>query len=473
MTTIKEINEWVTQGESETQEFKQTTGQRTEAAKTLCAMLNHKGGRVIFGVDQNGRVIGQSVTDKTIEDVVHEIRAITPPVYPHIERVPIDHEREVIVVTVKKGTKAPYSINGKPYKRVGTTKKEMTADEGEDMILERRLGVTRWENQIADGWSLDDLDFDEILATLEEGIRRGRTEEPRTRNIEDILTGFKLLDGDKPLRAAVVLFGKSNRLLPGFPQCQIKLAKFKGTDKSEFFDNRLYEGNAFELLRKGESFIRDNIPIESRFVSGKIDREDIPLYPPLATREALSNALCHRDYSIIGGAVTVGLYSDKLEITSPGKLHFGITVEDLYRTHESKLWNPLIAGVFYRRGFIETWGRGTNKIADLAVQAGLARPEFEERTGSVVVRFRVTRYQAPERSGHDLSERQRQILSALEEGKEITLAKIHEVVGKHHGISTIKKDLAFLKQLNLVNLKGAGRGARWSLKGVKISQSRN
>lgn len=463
---MKDLTDWVAEGESETQEFKQTTGQRTEAAKTVCAMLNHKGGRVFFGVDKNGKIVGQSVTDKTIEDVVHEIHAIIPPVYPNIERISLGRdENEVIVVTVKKGTKVPYSIHGKAYKRVGTTKKEMSDDECEEMILERRHGSSNWENQIADGWSINNLESDEIVATLEEAIRRGRTDEPRTRNVEDILRGFKLMKGDKILRAAVVLFGKSSVLLPDFPQCQIKLAKFRGTDKSEFFDNRMYEGNAFELLRKGETFIRDNIPIESRFISGKIEREDIPLYPPLATREALANALCHRDYSIAGGAVTVGLYSDKLEITSPGKLHFGITIDDLYRTHESKLWNPLIASVFYRRGIIETWGRGTNKMAELAAEAGLSRPEFEERTGSLVVRFRSSRYQAPERIGHDLTERHQTILSMLGDGQELALREINEKTEQKFGLRALRDDLLFLKRLRLIDSKGQGRGARWFLKG--------
>lgn len=116
-------------------------GTTNRSCKNPLAMLNHKGGRVIFGVDQNGRVVGKSVPDKTIEDVVHEIRGINPPVYPHIDRVSVGHGNEVIVETVKKGTKAPYSINGQAYKRVGTTKKIMTVDESEEMILERHQAI--------------------------------------------------------------------------------------------------------------------------------------------------------------------------------------------------------------------------------------------------------------------------------------------------------------------------------------------
>ncbi len=76
----------------------------------------------------------------------------------------------------------------------------------------------------------------------------------------------------------------------------------------------------------------------------------------MALREALANAFCHRDYSIGGGSVGVAIHQDRLEITSSGTLHFGLTAEKLFEPHESLPWNPLIAHVFYRRGIIETWG---------------------------------------------------------------------------------------------------------------------
>ena len=106
------------------------------------------------------------------------------------------------------------------------------------------------------------------------------------------------------------------------------------------------------------------------------------------TREALANALCHRDYSIGGGSVGIAVYDDRLEITSSGSLHFGLTPEKLFSPHESRPWNPLIARTFYRRGIIEEWGSGTLKMADLASSSGLPVPEIEDDGGAVTVRFR-------------------------------------------------------------------------------------
>ena len=156
----------------------------------------------------------------------------------------------------------------------------------------------------------------------------------------------------------------------------------------EFLDNRQFNGNAFTLLASAERFLRDTLPIAGRFEQDRFDRIDEPLYPPLATREALANAPCHRDYSIGGGSVGIAVYDDRLEVTSSGSLHFGLTPEKLFEPHESRTWNPLIARTFYRRGLIEEWGSGTLKMADLANRSGLPVPEIEDDGGSVTVRFR-------------------------------------------------------------------------------------
>lgn len=109
-------------------------------------------------------------------------------------------------------------------------------------------------------------------------------------------------------------------------------------------------------MRRAERFLIDSLPVASRIVPGRMEREDTPLLPVEALRKALANAFVHRDYAIGGGSVSVALYDDRLEIISIGELHFGLTPEALFRERESKPWNPMIACTFYRRGFIEAWG---------------------------------------------------------------------------------------------------------------------
>jgi ATP-dependent DNA helicase RecG len=266
------------------------------------------------------------------------------------------------------------------------------------------------------------------------------------------------------LRAAAALFGRPKRLAADYPQCLLRVAKFKGTDKSEFLDNRQFHGNTFELLVKAEQFLRDNLPIAGRVLPNLFERADDPLYPPVALREALANAFCHRDYAIGGGSVAVAVYDDRLEITSSGSLHFGLTAESLFRAHESLPWNPLMARVFYRRGVIEQWGRGTIKIAELTQQAGLPRPEIEDAGGCVTVRFRPSKYIPPQRIGHDLTERQQQILGIL--GASIAPLALREFLpllpaGTPEG--GVRDDLQMLKKLKLAVTSGHGAGARWRL----------
>lgn len=193
-------------------------------------------------------------------------------------------------------------------------------------------------------------------------------------------------------------------------------------------------------------------------------RQDTPLYPVPALREALVNALCHRDYSIRGGAVHVAIYDDRLEVISSGTLPPGVTVGELKRDHVSRPRNPLITEVFYRRGLIEQWGRGTQKIVEWCVAAGQPEPEYEEQPGAVVVRFRPSGYHPPTRVGHNLSERQRQILLILSNGERWRLRDILAKLPGQPVPRTIQEDLRLLKHVGLVESTGRSVAARWWLK---------
>ena len=464
MITLPEIQSWVGGGESETVEFKRTTGERREAARTICAMLNHRGGRVIFGMEPDGRMIGQMISDRTVEEVAQELAEIEPPVFPSIERLDIRDGQQLLVVTAQAGSGRPYSYRGQAYRRVGNTSRQLSREEYNRILLERLHGDQRWENQPAVGWSLADLDGVEITRTLEESIRRGRADDPGTRDPAEMLRGFGLMRDGQILRAAVVLFGRAERIEAELPQGLLRVARFRGKDKTEFLDNRQFHGNAFDLLLKAERFLRENLPVAGRIQPNVFERIDDPLYPPLALREALANAFCHRDYSIGGGSISVGVYDDRLEITSTGTLHFGLTPEALYLPHESLPWNPLIARVFYRRGIIEAWGRGTIRMEELTVRAGLARPEIIETTGCVTVRFSPTRYVPPQRVAQDVTERQQRVLAVLSTAADgLALRDIRRVLGEEVAEWEIKNELAALKHLGLVQVRGHARWARWVL----------
>lgn len=463
MMALAELQAIVSGGETEQIEFKKTTGQRSDGAKAICAMLNGSGGYVFFGVTDEGQIPGMQVTAKTLEDLSHELRRIDPfpPLSP--ERIPLDGGREVVVVSVPGRSGGPYTYDGRPYVRQGPTTLAMPQEQYRRVLLERSHPAHRWELQPAEGIAVADLDHVELIRTVDEAVRRLRLEEPGTRDPEALLRGLRLIRDGQIVNAAVVLFGRADWLFPGYPQCRMRLARFRGTDKTEFLDNRQEVGNAFDLLIRAQRFLRDHLPIAGRIVPTLFERIDDPLYPPAALREALANALCHRDYSIPGGSVGVAIYDDRLEITSTGSLPFGLTPQALAEPHASQPWNPLVADIFFRRGIIDQWGRGTLKILELTQEAGLAAPEFDQRGGEVIVRFNPTRYVPPTRIVRELSPLQQELLVVL---AAIGSAQLHQIRSHLHAntpVATVQDNLRALRQFGLINLDGRGRGARWRL----------
>lgn len=452
-------------GESERLELKSTTGERREAAKTACAMLNHQGGLIIIGATPDGQIAGQQVGRNTLEDLSQEFQEIDPPAFPSIERIPVAINREVLLIRVSRGDMTPYRYRNEAFRRVGNTNRKMSRDDEHRMFLERVHTQLRWENYPAEDWTPDDLDAAEIRRTVNAAIQFGRLSEPLPETTEEMLRGMGLLKDGELLRAAVVLFGREPAIAASsqWMQCLLRVARFQGVSNTgNFTDNRQFRGNAFTLLAHAERFLSDHLPIAGRTTPDSFVRIDEPLYPREALREALANALCHREYSHGGGSVGVGIFDDRLEITSTGALHFGITPEKLFQDHDSRPWNPLIANGFYLRHIIERWGRGTNKMAELTIAAGLPQPEIEEIAGAVTVRFRPSRYIPPRRAELSLTERQREILLILDRAPNgLARGEILAFLGNQYTQRQVRFDLDLLRELNLAVSLGRGRSARW------------
>ncbi len=460
---LQEILNLVAGGESEQLEFKQSSAQFPRAGESLCAFMNGHGGQVLVGVGPDGTVIGQMIADKTFQDLAHVLRRFDPPIPIETERVPVGTSgREVLVLgAAPTSDSLPCTYDGRPYQRIGTTTSVMPQETYQRMLLERAHSRHRWENEIAD-IAIGELDVEEIRRTIHTSIASGRLPaDISADDLTDVMDRLGLRVRGSLINAAIVAFGRE--FLPHYPQCQLRLARFRGTDKNEFLDQRQLHGHAFGLLSEAMQFLTRHLPVAGRIEAGLFERVDEPLFPPVALREALVNAFCHRDYAQAGGAVSLAIYDDRLEIWSSGGLPLGMKVEDLKQEHLSRPRNPLIAEVFYRRGLVERWGRGTQKIVELCLRAGHPEPEFLEVAGSVGVRFLPSGYVAPLRVGHDLTDRQRQILQALAGGGRRPFASIRAQVNPAVADRTLRDDLSHLKRLGLINSQGHGRGATWFL----------
>jgi len=460
--TIEDLQRIAARGESAQVEFRRSTGTLRAAAKTICGMLNGDGGYVLIGVRDDGSVLGQEISDKTRRDIARELSSIEPQVAIEPDVVPVEGARVALAFSVPGDRSGPYTYDGRPFVRQGPTTRPMEREAFEQRVIEQRDPRRRWEARPATGVRASDLDASEITRTINAAIDRGRLDEPGTRDPEALLRGLGLTRDGSLLNAAVVLFGEKDIFLPDYPQCLLRMARFRGTTKTEFEDNRQVRGHAFRLLQRAQQFLRQHLPIASRVSADEIEREDTPLYPMEALREALANAICHRDYGLSGSSVGVALFDDRLEITNTGTLPPGITVEELTGPHTSQIRNDLIADAFYRRGVIEQWGRGTIKMVELTEAAGLVPPEFEERGGEMVVRFRPVQRAVTADVEEGLSALQNELLRIVQREAPVALSEIQAALTTSAAERTVQENLQALRQQGLVQLTGHGRGARWS-----------
>lgn len=383
--TLKGLKELLSAGETERVEFKESTGQRGDACETLCAFLNKAGGTVVFGVTPKGRLTGQLMDDTTRQKLFAVFQRFEPAPDIEVECVPVDETHTAIVCHVDKGNCRPYVYDGRPYKRVQSSTTVMSQEEYERMLKERGGFRSDWERLVNPTLTLEEIDFDEVKKTARMAVQVGRLDsEVDTEDVPLLLKKFKLMRGDRLTNGAAVLFGNDD--LFDYPQCEMKMARFKGTGKNEFGDERREEGNIFKLLSAATQFCFKHLSLSARVIPYQIERVEQLEIPPVALREAVLNALVHRQYSK-RGSVSLAIYDDRLEVTSPGGFPPGKTVEQIISEHESEPRNERIAHVLYLRKTIETWGRGFDRIREECEKACVSTPVVAEKNGYVRITF--------------------------------------------------------------------------------------
>jgi ATP-dependent DNA helicase RecG len=464
---LDHLRELIALGESETLEFKSSTAETTTAIRTACAMLNKSGGTILFGVRDNGEIVGHQVGEETIERLANDFaRQLNPPGYPKIAVVQLDSGRFVICVGLDSNQTNAFTCEGRFYGRFGNTTRVLSATEIAQLLQRRSNPLSRWEIQPAGSASLADIDEVEVARTVRAAIAAGRMIDPGTTNTEDLLRGFSLMSDGQLLNGALALFGKPDSLRIKMPQCSVSLGRCYGTTKDSITDTRMEFGNAFALFELAQTFLRTHLPIAGRIVPGVFEREDVPAYPTVALREVLMNAIGHRDFAAWNGSISIAIFDDRLEISSVGLLPGELTVDDLFKPHSSVRRNPTMSDVLFRRGLIEQFGSGIGRIVQHLEIAGLPKPEIEETAGSVTVRFKPSAYVPPTLVSHELSPLQREILSVLQRNGE---SSVSDLVGNLQDAryKTVQDNLQLLRRLGLLTMSGQRRWAKWSLTATK------
>jgi len=444
-------------GESETVEFKESFNK--EVLETSGAFANTKGGVIIIGASDRGEIKGIRIGKETLKDRGNQISQITEPrIIPEIELAEING-KTVVVIWIKEFPIKPVSVRGRYFRRVRNSNQIMQMQEIAQMHFQS-TGMS-WDKLPSSDASVGDIDLEKVKQYIKSANDAGRRKIGRSENPLEVIEKLEMIKDGKPTWAAILLFHKQPQRF--LSQSVIHCGRFK--EETIVIDDRMIGGTIIEQIEETLEFIRKNTNV--RFVmTGKPKRDQIWDYPLEALREAVINAVCHRDYTIPSNT-EVRIYDNELIVWTPGGLPFGIKVEDLYKPHPSVLRNKGIGGIFYDMGLIEQWGSGIDKMRKACVKAGIPEPKFEEGQGFRVI-FRKDIYTEEYLLKNGLNQRQIKAVMYVKQKGRITNREYREMFNIKNRMALI--DLSGLCEKQILTRVGkTGRGTEYIL----IGQTRN
>jgi ATP-dependent DNA helicase RecG len=330
---------------------------------------------------------------------------------------------------------------------VGNTTREMSQERLRALLLKEKS----WD--VATGsQSMDEIDVEAIRAFLRRAIGNGRLPHISADDPPEALLGKLdgLVDG-RPANGAIMLFGKD----PGrrFLNASIRIGRFK--TETEIIDDKWVKGNLFRQFEEAQKLLMQHIAVRYEIIGP--ERTDIWEYPIPVLREALLNAIVHRDYRDAGNFIQIKVYDDRIWFANPGGLPEGMTIEGLRKPHKSCLRNPLIAKVFYLAGYIEQFGSGTLRMIDGMRASGLPEPEFREDEGGFSVYLRKGGPSEDELLAAGLNERQVKAVLEVQKTGRITNQGYRRLTGV--GRTAAVDDLdALVKKGILARIGRIGKG---------------
>ncbi len=452
----------LTARESESVERKETWSD--DCLKALAALANTHGGTLLVGVTDDGRVVGWNGDGKDQERIANQIVS-TLHVHPLTMMVETYGGQTLLAIEMARAA-APVAVRGRYYRRVGNSTRDVPEESLPRFLLER-TGQS-WDALPCDA-GLDALDAKTVadFATL---AKPRLPELSPSDSLERVLGNLELLMPDgRLLRAAPLLFGLKREPQHVAVSAQVHMGRFK--DAITILDDKMFSGNLFAQLNAVMTQFRQYLQVRYEFHKEMGERTGLEAaqrieiwdYPLDALREAVANALLHRDYTSTG-QIMIRVFDDSVAISNPGGLPEGLTVEDLRRPHRSHPRNPLLAQVFYYAGIIERWGSGTTRMAQLCRAQGLPEPEFVSSPYEFTVTFHKDPY-TPERLRQlGLSGRQVRAVQFVRERGSISNADYRALAGVSD--RTALRDLDGLVETGVFARASGGRQARYVLRGV-------
>jgi len=365
--------------ETETLEFKKTTGETKEAVISIASILNKCGkGEIYFGIRNDGTPFGQQIGDATLRDVSKTISDnLKPQIFPIINAVTIN-DKDCIRIAFE-GDNPPYYAYGRAYIRVADEDKQISPDELESFIIRKYDQVSNWDSSPAK-ICLTEIDAAELEKYINKANAAGRLDYPYT-NVEDILSRLDLLNNGEVKNTAEVMFSQKTKL-------EIMMATFASKEKLTFNDINRAEGRVIDLVDTAERYIRNTMRYRVIIDGSQLQRKEIPEVPHVAIREALLNSFCHKNYRT-PQSNEVAIYSDRIEIYNPGTFPIGITPDDYIKGRGRTIHrNPLLALVMYYSKDIEKFGTGLKRIANACEEADIKYEFVSDNYGFTVIFYR-------------------------------------------------------------------------------------
>ncbi|MCX6770797.1 MAG: putative DNA binding domain-containing protein [Candidatus Micrarchaeota archaeon] len=442
--------------ETETLELKKSTSELKEAIISISAMLNKHGqGEVIFGIEDSGKVVGQTIGKMTMTEISKSIQDhMEPEIFPSIKEEAIEGQSCIRVKT--SGNDMPYFAYGRAYTRVGDANRVLSSKELQELYLHKNKEALHWDDKPCHDAKLSDIDPGKLGVFLKKANLEFVSTDVALHNL-----GLMLSPSGALTNTAVLLFGRAPQKF--MQNAQLRCAVF--TNAYTIIDMKDYEGDLFSLIEEAQSYILKNIHTGERLEG--LYRADVPEIDPEAFREAVINAFCHRDY-YNSQEVQVAIFPDRLEIRSPGLLYGNLTIASIRKGGVSSRRNPLIAQMLHRIHFIEKWGRGIPKI--LSKEPTATFKEVGRQFITVFKRKEATQEKVSETTDEDklkstrkVSEKYLKLLEVIRTNPTISRKKLAQTLNEP--ASTILSRLRKLKKDGVLKHVGPARGGKWEVKG--------
>ena len=371
--TSRQIQDMLSLGEGQRIEFKSSIKNVDILGRIVCGFLNTTGGYLICGIQEPGRIVGLNLSEDIVAELASKMHeGISPRSMVSIQAHVLEG-KSVLVIEVPAGKDVPYAFRDVIYLRVGDSNQRADAATIRDIVMRRQIEPERWERRFSFADLEADVDVKEIQSAVADAQKVRRAYFRDAAEPLMVLEDFAVAKYGRLTNGGDVLFARNPAVR--LPQIRIRAMRYN-SDKAgdKFSDMKSFEGPLHSIFEEAYTFIVRNTPSVSRFIKGNPKRQDSPLYPEEAVREALINALAHRDYSAASGGVSIHVFPRSLEIWNSGPLPDGVTEENLPKGHISVLRNPDIAHALYLRGLMEKAGRGSVLMVQQCDAAGLPRP---------------------------------------------------------------------------------------------------